>query len=81
MTTIDIPGHLAGELEVLPNGGVVLLSKKNSRYRVVLARTRRDFVTWLVYTKNGEVSCEAGHYHGGGMDGMTAALADYSQRR
>lgn len=78
-------GHMAGELEVLPNGGIVLLSKRIGRggsQRIVLARTKRDFVTWRVHIADTEeIVCELGHYFGGGMSGMENALADYKIRR
>ena len=79
---ITVPGHLAPEIETLPNGGVVLLSKQSSRdTSIVLAKTKRDFVTWIAYTSEGEVVCEAGHYHGNGYRGLMDALVDYGQRR
>lgn len=81
MSVITPKGHMAPDIEVLPNGGVVLVSKSNSRYRVVLAKTHRDFVTWLVTEKNGEVSCDAGHYHGKGVAGLQRAIQDFQTRR
>lgn len=82
MTNIEIPGHLAGDLEILPNGGVVLLSKQSIRgSRIVLAKTKRDFVTWHVYNIDGETVCEAGHYSGHGLTGLMRATKDYSDRR
>lgn len=58
---------------ILPNGATVLIKSGN----YVLAVTEREFVTWLICTKdNGDIYCEQGHY----IESLPSAIESLKER-
>lgn len=67
---------MKNEFEILPNGATLISSATIGDTEVILAKTERDYVTWLARAGDRE-STYWGHYFG---KAFPEAQKDYNQR-